>query len=215
MISRTPLNKKPQINGLEKRSEPSSFKSSTGLFSKETHLNPRIQASEKSTAELRLPPGTYKAEIMSNIRPENVSGTVLKNVSLLTDMEKTPSSSSEPSIEKSSNQPKNSVPLSKPSKSSIEAASITVNTTASWSSTPDFDTEKTGPELIDIMVEHPTIDVLLDRSPYAKPYTDAELMQVIEAERRDRARFDIKSKKRQDKKDGIVDEPELTEGETE
>lgn len=63
--------------------------------------------------------------------------------------------------------------------------------------------EPTGPELIDKIGEFPTVDILLDRDPHAEPYTINALVQLVEAFRRDRARFNIKDEKKAAKKDGI------------
>lgn len=62
---------------------------------------------------------------------------------------------------------------------------------------------KTGPELMDEVVLHTTLDALLDRSPYAIPYTDEEWLQIKVLQRAQRAHFNIKEERKYDKKQGI------------
>lgn len=61
---------------------------------------------------------------------------------------------------------------------------------------------KTGPELIAEIAKYPTIDVVLDRNPLSKPYTDEELDAEIERQRLERTLFTVKSDERQDKRKG-------------
>lgn len=67
--------------------------------------------------------------------------------------------------------------------------------------------DKTGPEIMDEIIQEPTIDRFLDRSPYAEPLTDAELAELVAAMRRDRVTWNMKEDKKAAKKEGI-DDPE-------
>lgn len=68
---------------------------------------------------------------------------------------------------------------------------------------------KTGPELIDEIIADPnSLDVLLDRDPHARPYTDEELDRLIAVERARRTQLEIKEEKRKMKKQGIEDDSE-------
>lgn len=70
------------------------------------------------------------------------------------------------------------------------------------------DPKTTGKEWVEIIGKHPTLDELLNRSPYAKPYTDAELLRIVEIERAERALFNIKEEKVRMKREGIEPEEE-------
>lgn len=70
------------------------------------------------------------------------------------------------------------------------------------------DPAKTGQEWMEIISRHPTLDILLNRSPSAIPYTDAELLRIVEIQRAERALFNIKEQARKDKKAGVVPEVE-------
>lgn len=63
--------------------------------------------------------------------------------------------------------------------------------------------QKTGPELIDEITQEPTLDRVMDRSPFAHPLEDTEFLELIEFERHERAQFDLKDEKRKMKKEGI------------
>ena len=67
--------------------------------------------------------------------------------------------------------------------------------------------DKTGPEWLSDIGNDPTIDELLDRDPHARPYTRQQLLQVVEASRRERSLFNIKNEKREAKKDGVEEIP--------
>lgn len=61
----------------------------------------------------------------------------------------------------------------------------------------------TGPELMDQIGSSPTLDELLDRSPFAKPYSDDELTLILTIQRKDRAMWNVKQEKKAAKKQGI------------
>lgn len=68
----------------------------------------------------------------------------------------------------------------------------------------DKDPEQmTGPELIKYIAQFPTIDHYLDRDPFAKPLTDAELILLTRTQRAERSLFNVKEQKRKDKKAGV------------
>jgi hypothetical protein len=69
---------------------------------------------------------------------------------------------------------------------------------------------RTGPELIDQIIEFPTLDVILDRDPHARPYTDQELEHLVQSERSRRAIYQTKLDKAASKRQGLT-EPEKVE----
>lgn len=75
-------------------------------------------------------------------------------------------------------------------------------------------TEKTGQEWVDIIAAHPTMDELLNRSPFAIPYTDEELMRMVEINRAERALFTIKEQKARDKKAGVIEDADAEKADT-
>ena len=60
---------------------------------------------------------------------------------------------------------------------------------------------KTGPELMEEIARYPTLDILMDRNPYAVPLTKEEMKLQIARMRAERALFQIKEQERKDKKD--------------
>lgn len=72
----------------------------------------------------------------------------------------------------------------------------------------------TGPELVDAIAHHCSLDLLLDRDPHAEPYTDDEWLALITLEREARKLFHVKEEKKRMKKQGIEDvEPAQEDGE--
>lgn len=65
--------------------------------------------------------------------------------------------------------------------------------------------DKTGPELVEEIARHPTLDEFLDRDPFAVPYTDDELVKRVKIERAERAALSLKSDSRRAKRQGIED----------
>lgn len=61
---------------------------------------------------------------------------------------------------------------------------------------------KLGPELMDRIVQHPTLDDFLDRNPHSVPLNDEELDQVIRFERLERAKWNVKLEKAEEKRNG-------------
>ena len=59
---------------------------------------------------------------------------------------------------------------------------------------------KTGPELIEEISKYPSLDLLLDRSPFARPPSLEEFVQQIERMRLERSLATIKDQERKDKK---------------
>ena len=68
--------------------------------------------------------------------------------------------------------------------------------------------DRRGTQLLEEIAQEPTLDRLLDRNCHIEPYTDDELMQIIQQERADRARWELKNEKRAMKKQGIEEEEE-------
>lgn len=62
-----------------------------------------------------------------------------------------------------------------------------------------------GMELLDHIAEYLTLDALLDRNPHAIPYTEEELLRIVQLQRADRATFNIKQEAAKNKKAGIED----------
>lgn len=75
---------------------------------------------------------------------------------------------------------------------------------------------KTGPELMVELSAFPTLDLLLDRDPHAKPMSDAELELMVKRERAERAFQTFKQEAKKAKKQGVEELPEqaATEEET-
>ena len=61
----------------------------------------------------------------------------------------------------------------------------------------------TGPELLDTIIQSPSLDRLLDRDPRAVPYTDQDLMMIIAIDRKMRAQSRAKAETRKAKKQGV------------
>lgn len=72
--------------------------------------------------------------------------------------------------------------------------------------------QSNGNQLIQEIAKFPTLDLFLDRSPLAKPYTNAELNQLLEAERHERLTYQRKVEKKRDKKKGVPTETPSNEG---
>lgn len=71
----------------------------------------------------------------------------------------------------------------------------------------------TGPELIDMIITFPSLDVVLDRDPHARPYTDQELEHLVQGERGRRALYQAKTEKAAAKRQGVEDPtPSLPDG---
>lgn len=62
------------------------------------------------------------------------------------------------------------------------------------------DPTATGPELIEAIAAHPTLDVFLDRNPHAQPYSKEEWLETINNQRKERATFVIAQGARRDKR---------------
>ncbi len=60
----------------------------------------------------------------------------------------------------------------------------------------------TGPELMDQIIQEPTLDLFLDRDPRAAPLSDQELMAVLLVTRKLRAQSMAKAETRKVKKQG-------------
>ena len=58
----------------------------------------------------------------------------------------------------------------------------------------------TGPELIDQISQHPTLDEALDRDPHAKPLSDEELKVLLGNLRLERAGIEDRSEMRRQKR---------------
>lgn len=59
---------------------------------------------------------------------------------------------------------------------------------------------KTGPELLVEISQFPTLEILLDRDPHAKPYNDEELVQLVKRERLERAMASVKDDEKRNKR---------------
>ncbi len=60
-----------------------------------------------------------------------------------------------------------------------------------------------GPQLLQQIGEQPTLDPLLDRSPFSKPYSDQELQRIVTLHRKERAMWNVKQEKKAAKKQGV------------
>lgn len=60
-----------------------------------------------------------------------------------------------------------------------------------------------GPELLEQIILHPTLDTFMDRDPHTRPHTDEELRQLVEVMRKERAAFLVSEQKKKEKKQGI------------
>lgn len=67
-----------------------------------------------------------------------------------------------------------------------------------------------GPELLEQITLHPTLDLFMDRDPHAHPLSEEELRQLVEVMRKERAAFLVSEQKKKEKKQGIdiQEEPE-------
>lgn len=65
--------------------------------------------------------------------------------------------------------------------------------------------KKGAPELVAEIAQHPTIDRFLDRDPNAQPFSREELLELVNQERADRARFILAAEAKRAKKQGVVE----------
>jgi len=70
----------------------------------------------------------------------------------------------------------------------------------------------TGPEVIDEIIKFPTLDWALDRSPFSKPLSRDEYVEMIKIERLARAQFQLKKQKAREKKQGIEEHEDASKG---
>lgn len=58
-----------------------------------------------------------------------------------------------------------------------------------------------------MIITFPSLDVVLDRDPHARPYTDQELEHLVQGERGRRALYQAKTEKAAAKRQGVEEQP--------